>query len=124
MGVNKYFWTPHRFAARKDFWCVCALDRLRRSSAQTRVAPCYVDVNMLSYRYGQISPQTHNGSLRTARPRSYRRYQELVWVSLRRGGYQAGLADGSKAGDSPHRRPRQATTLSSRLLERGGSSRA
>src|SRR5437588_9691969 len=35
MGVNKYVWAPHRFAARKDFWCVCALDRLRRSSAQT-----------------------------------------------------------------------------------------
>ncbi len=97
---------------------------LRCQGTRTRVAHCYVDVNMLSYRHGQTQKQTHNGSLRTTRPRSSRTDQGLVWVSLGRGGYQAGLADSSQAGGRPHPSPSQGTALSSPPMNGEGSSRA
>ncbi len=58
------------------------------------VAACKVDVNMLSYDYGQTYDQTHHGSFRAARQASYRDDQAVVRLPFRRGSDTVGDQDG------------------------------
>jgi hypothetical protein len=67
----------------------------KRTKNMGMVADCEVDVNMLSYGYGQTQKQTNHGSFRTARQASYRAYQGTVWLSFRCGSDTVGSADGS-----------------------------
>ncbi len=111
------------------FFCQCAsgacpgADALRSHGSHENtgiVAACKVDVNMLSYDYGQTYDQTHNGSLGTTRQGSYRDHQAVVWVPFRCGGDPPGNQDGSGGLGDPHPiHPKQGTALLSPWLKPG-----
>ena len=65
------------------------------------VAPCKVDVNMLSYDYGQTYNQTHHGSFRATRQASRRDHQATLRLSIRHCCYSSCSQDGSEARGSP-----------------------
>ena len=90
--------------------CQCAMgacpgaDALRSHGSHENtcnIAPCKVDVNMLSCDYGQTYDQTHHGSDDTTRQTSYRDHQASLWLSIRRGSNPIGYQDASQAGGHP-----------------------
>jgi hypothetical protein len=109
--VNAFTWRNDlRQNAQTLSGCQCAMgacpgaDALRSHGSHENtcnIVPCKVDVNMLSYDYGQTYDQTHDGSFGATRQTSYRDHQASLWVSIRRGSNPIGYQDGSQAGGHP-----------------------